>query len=151
LAAEKQPEGARYFVDFHARGRSSFPGHVFIVYGQLNAHGRIVEAEVVGFTPDTNKYSIAFFIPVPGLLGQQRADFTEPSTVIYRRHITDAQFRQLTAKIYQLRETQPAWHLIFANCNDFANEIAKSIGMLRAPNLLLPSIYVSVLRALNGA
>jgi hypothetical protein len=32
LAGENQREDSRYFVDFHARGKPSFPGHVFIVY-----------------------------------------------------------------------------------------------------------------------
>jgi hypothetical protein len=150
FVGESQREGVRYFVDFHARSRPSLTGHNFIVYGRLNAHRRIVEAQVVGFTPDSDRYWAAYFIPVPGLLGRERADFTEPSTVIYRRHLTAAEFYQLNAKVRQVRETEPSWHLIFSNCNDFVGEIAKSIGLLRPPSLMMPSIYVSLLRALNG-
>jgi hypothetical protein len=150
LAGENQREGVRYFVDFHARGRPSFPGHVFIIYGELNARGGIVEAQVVGFTPDADRYSTAYFIPVSGLLGRRRVDLTEPSTVIYRRHLTAAEFHQMIAKVRQLRAAQPLWHLIFSNCNDFVGEIAKSIGLHRPPSLLLPSVYVSVLRDLNS-
>jgi hypothetical protein len=148
-ADENQRESAHYFVDFHARGRPSFPGHVFIVYGELNARGGIVEAQVVGFTPDADRYSIAYFIPVPGLIGRQKADLTEPSTVIYRRHLTAAEFHQLIVKVRQIRAAQPLWHLIFSNCNDFVGEIAKSIGLHKPPSLLLPSDYVSLLRVLN--
>jgi hypothetical protein len=149
LAGESQREDARYFVDFHARGRPSLLGHVFIVYGELNPHGRIVEAQVVGFTPDTNKYWAAYFIPFRGLLGRRRADLTEPSTVVYRRHLTVAEYQQLIAKVRQVRAIHPFWHLIFSNCNNFMGEIAKSIGLLRPFSLLPPSIYVSFLRALN--
>jgi hypothetical protein len=149
LAGENQREDSRYFVDFHARGKPSFPGHVFIVYGQLNARGGIVEAQVAGFTPDAGRYSTAYFIPVPGLIGQQREDLTEPSTVIYRRHLTAAEFHQLIAKVRQIRAIHPLWHLIFSNCNDFVGTIAKTIGLHRPPSLLLPSDYVSLLRTLN--
>jgi hypothetical protein len=148
-AGENQRDGTRYFVDFHARGTPTFPGHVFIVYGQLNAHGGIAEAKVVGFAPDTGRYSRIYFIPVRGFIGRQRSDITEPSTVIYRRHLTAAEFHQLIAKVRQVRATQPLWHLIFSNCNDFVGEIARSIGLHRPPSLLLPSDYVSLLRALN--
>ena len=148
-AGENQREGSRYFVDFHARDKRSFPGHVFIVYGELNARGGIVEAQVVGFTPDADRYSTAYFIPVPGLIGRRRADLTESSTVIYRRHLTAAEFHQLIAKVRQIRAAQPLWHLIFSNCNDFVGEIAKAIGLHKPPSLLLPSVYVSLLRSLN--
>lgn len=90
------------------------------------------------------------FIPVPGLVGQERADITEPSTDIYRRHLTAAGFHQLNTKTRQLRATLPFWHLIFSNCNDFVGEIANSIGLRRPPNLLVPTVYVSMLRAVNG-
>lgn len=149
LAGENQRDGDRYFVDFHARSRPSITGHNFIVYGRLNAHGRIADAQVVGFTPDTDKYWTAYIFPVPGLLGRERADSTEPSTVVYRRHLTVAEFDRLNAKIRQVRAAHPSWHLIFLNCNDFVGEIAKSIGLLRPPSLLPPSIYVTLLRALN--
>jgi hypothetical protein len=150
LAGENKREGVRYFVDFHARNRPSPTGHDFIVYGRLNAHGRIVEAQVVGFSPDTDKYRAAYFIPMPGLLGRERADFTVPSTVIYRRHLTAAEFHQLNGKVRQVRAAQPSWHLIFSNCNYFVGEMAKSIGLHKPPSLLPPSIYVFLLRALNG-
>ncbi len=148
-AGENLREGAHYFVDFHARGRPSFPGHVFIVYGELNARGGIVDAKVVGFTPDADRYSTAYFLPIPGLIGRRRADLTEPSTEIYRRHLSAAEFQRLTAKIREVRAARPSWHLIFSNCNDFVGEIAKSIGLVRPPSLLLPSVYVSLLRILN--
>jgi hypothetical protein len=148
-AGENQRDGARYFVDFHARGGPSFPGHVFIVYGQLNARGGIAEAQVAGFTPDADRYSAYLIIPVPGLIVRQRADITEPSTVIYRRHLTAAEFHQLIAKVRQIRATHPLWHVIFANCNDFVGAIAKAIGLHRPSSLLLPSDYVSLLHVLN--
>jgi hypothetical protein len=151
LAGENQREGVHYFVDFHARDRPTPTGHNFIVYGRLNSHGKIIQAQVVGFAPDTDRYTLASFIPAPGLLGRERADFTEPSTVIYRRHLTTVEFHQLNDKVRQIRAARPTWHLIFSNCNNFVGEIAKAIGLFRPPSLLSPSIYVSLLRDLNGS
>ncbi len=151
LADENQREGVHYFVDFHARSRPFPTGHNFIVYGRLNTDGKIIESKVVGFAPDTDRYWMASFIPAPGLLGRERADFTESSTVIYRRHLTAVEFHQLNDRVRQIRAMRPNWHLIFSNCNNFVGEIAKAIGLFRPPSLLPPSIYVSLLRDLNGS
>jgi len=150
FTGDNQRDGMRYFVDFHARDKPSPTGHNFIVYGLLNTNGKIIEAQTVGFAPDTDRYWLATFIPAPGLLGRERADFTVPSTVVYRRHLTVLEFHQLNDKVRQIRAARPNWHLIFSNCNNFVGEIAKAIGLLRPPSLLPPSIYVSLLRDLNG-
>ena len=149
LAGGIDRKDTRYFVDFYARRKPILIGHNSIVYGRLNVRGRIVDAQVVGFFPDTDKYWAAYFFPMPGIIRREKANFTEPSAVIYRRYLTAAEFRRLNAKIRQVRAANPSWHLIFSNCNDFVGEIARSLGLLRPPTLFLPSLYDSMLRSLN--
>ena len=88
---------------------------------------------------------------MPGLLGSGKADFNEPSVVVYRRYLTQAEYQRVIEEVRHVRATRPTWHLVFSNCNDFVGAIAKSIGLLRPPSLLPPTIYVTLLRALNGA
>jgi hypothetical protein len=150
LAGEKQRIAKRYFVDFHARSRPSISGHIFIVYGRLNSDGRIAKAQVVGFSPDSDRNWASYFLPLPGLLGRGGADLKEHSVVVYRRHLSAAEFNRMNAKLRQLKAARPSWHFIFFNCNDFVTDIARSIGLYRPHSLLPPIIYVTLLQALNG-
>ena len=148
--AETSRIGERYFVDFHARSRPSITGHIFIVYGRLNGDGRIAEAQVVGFSPDSDRNWASYVLPLPGLLGREGADLKERSIVVYRRYLSAAEFHRMNAKLRQLKATRPHWHFIFFNCNDFVTDIARAIGLYRPPSLLPPILYVTVLKALNG-
>jgi hypothetical protein len=148
--AKTQRSAERHFVDFHARSRPSISGHIFIVYGRLNSDGRIAEAQVVGFSPDSDRNWASYFLPMPGLLGREGADLKERSIVVYRRHLSAAEFNRLNAKLRQLKAARAPWHFIFFNCNDFVTDIARSIGLYRPPSLLPPIIYVTLLQAFNG-
>src|SRR5437762_2827182 len=141
--------GERYFVDFHARVGPSLVGHLYIVYGRLNAEGKIVQAQIAGHFP-SEPNSLALLVPVRGSVGQTKYDFVEPSVDVYRRRLTSTEFKQLSTMVRQLKGIEPPYHLLFFNCNDFAGEAAESIGLRRPPGLMLPSTYVAWLRALNG-
>jgi hypothetical protein len=141
---------ARAFVDFHARPGPDLVGHSFIVYGRLDARGRVIEADAAGLYTRERFYWVGLFIPLRGFVGAERQDLTVQSAVVYRRYLTLRQFSDLKAAVERVRASQPAWHLLFLNCNDFVGEIANSVGMRRPPSLILPVVYVSMLRAMNG-
>jgi hypothetical protein len=141
--------GESYFVDFHARRGQSLVGHAFIVYGRLNAGGKILQAQVAGHFPSGRYPWKGIFVPVRGSVGHSKYDFVEPSLDIYRRRLTSAEFRQLSTMVRQLKAIDPAYHLIFFNCNDFVGEAAESIGLRRPPSVMLPATSVGLLRALN--
>lgn len=141
---------ATAFVDFHARPGPDLVGHSFIVYGRLDAYGRAVEADVAGLYTKEQFYPIGLFIPLRGFVGAEKEDWTVKSAVVYRRYLTLRQLSELKAAIWRVRASKPAWHLLFLNCNDFVGEMANAIGLRRPPSLILPVIYVSMLRAMNG-
>ena len=72
-----------------------------------------------------------------------RAEFPVPTG------LTSTEFKQLSTMVRQLKAIDPAYHLIFFNCNDFVGEAAESIGLRRPPSVMLPATYVGLLRALN--
>ena len=148
-APDSEVGRASAFVDFHARPGPDLVGHSFIVYGRLDARGRVIEADVAGLYTRERLYGVGLFIPLRGFVGAEKEDWTVKSTVVYRRYLTFRQLSDLKAAVWRVRASQPAWHLLFLNCNDFVGEIANAIGLRRPPSLMLPVIYVSMLRAMN--
>jgi hypothetical protein len=146
--ARETQAGGGYFVEFRARRGMTPFGHNYMVYGRLNAQGGMIAPQVVGFS-DGDPRDVHLYA-AHGHVGPLALDFTNPPTVIYRRHLTAVQFERLTAKIRQMRRARPPYHFIFLNCEDFTGEIAESIGLVRSPGLMLPMAYVVWLRALNG-
>lgn len=145
-----QPSAGQAFVEFRARSGPDLVGHTFIVFGRLDAGGRIAQSEVAGLYTEEEKYWKGILIPLPGFVGPEADDLRTPSRVVYRRYITAEQLRRLTAKVRQFRANQRVWHFLFVNCNDFAGEIAETVGLRRPPSLVLPVSYVAMLRILNG-
>ena len=147
----KQPHvGEQAFVEFHARSGPVVFGHSFIVYGRLNADGKIIAVEVAGLYTNEENYLVGAIIPLPAAVGRAKDDLSAVSEIIYRRNLTAAEFFKLKVGVNRVRAIQHSWHLLFFNCNDFAGEMAELIGLRRPPSLMLPITYVSLLSALNG-
>lgn len=141
---------AQAYVDFHARSGPDIVGHAFIVYGHLDGRGNVATARVVGFYTDEKYYFKGLLFPLPGFVGSEKEDVTVKSAVVYRRTLTESQFRELQAGIARLKAAQHSWHFVFFNCNDFVGEMAELIGLRRPPSLLLPTSYVAALGEMNG-
>lgn len=143
--------GAHYFIDFRAR-RGALFGHTFIVYGRVGADGQPLEAEYAGNYPADGRRGliVGSVIPVRTIIGSVKGDLTDPATIIYRRKLTAAQFARVKAAVRHMRAQDHYWHLVFFNCNDFAVEIARSIGLSSPPSWLVPHAYITALRAMNG-
>ena len=147
---KKLPTGHAYFVEFHARRGPHKFGHTFIVYGRLDSHDKIIDAKIIGHSTNDHRYN--FLLPTKSSLHREKHDIPELSDVIYRVYLNDPEFRQLDSKVRQVGMSQHLWHLIFFNCNDFAGEIAESVGLRRPPSsIVLPTVYVAWLRVLNKA
>lgn len=143
--------GAHYFVDFRAR-RGALFGHTFIVYGRVGAEGQVLEAEYAGNYPADGQRGliVGSVIPVRTIIGSVKGDATDPATIIYRRKLTEAQYVRIKAAVRHIRAQDRYWHLVFFNCNDFAVEITKAIGLRSPPSWLIPHAYITALRAMNG-
>src|SRR5690348_738136 len=57
-----------YFIDFRARP-SSYVGHTFIVYGRLDADGRVMELHYAGLIPEHNVWE-GLFVPIEATVRQ---------------------------------------------------------------------------------
>ena len=152
-AAHDTPPAGRieHFVDFRARP-GALVGHTFIVYGRVDARGMPVEIARVGFYPDGEQTGliVGSLVPVRGRVRAVAGDFTQPASAIYRRRLSAAEYSRVKTMVARLRAREHTWHIVTHNCNDFGIAIARELGLITPPNLLVPNAWVRALAALNG-
>jgi hypothetical protein len=136
-----------YFIDFRARP-SSYIGHTFIVYGRVDADGRVAELHYAGLIPEGDVWE-GLFVPIEASVRQYKDDTKYLPSAIYRRRLSPAEYQRVAQTVRRLRANEHHWHAIFQNCNSFAIDIAAVLGLGRPPSLLPPSVWVGMLRALN--
>lgn len=143
------PAGRPYFVDFRADA-ASLTGHTYIVFGHLNARGQVLAIQNADVYPeDENAAVVGTLAPIRGEVRVFDGDSKRAATISYRRYLTAVEYARLLAAIRHERVTERQWSLLLFNCNDFARNIAGSLGLQKAPSLLLPATFVAVLRVLN--
>ena len=149
-ADDRQPAHEQYFVDVRSRAGYVF-GHTYIAYGRLGDHGQPLETRYAGIYPLDDERGLIFgsVMPVAASVRGLDDDRKAAPTNIYRRRISAAQYARLASAVRRVGTTEHPWHLIFYNCNDFAIEVAQSLGLRAPPAWLLPRAFVGELRALN--
>lgn len=149
-ATEQPAAVARYFVDFRSRPGYLF-GHTFIVYGQIDEHGRPAKTHYAGNYPIDGQRGLILgsLISVPSSVRGVREDYKERPTNIYRRRLSPAEFAKLKRVVSHLRASKRQWNLLFQNCNDFAIEVAHRMGMETPLSWLPPSAFIDSLREMN--
>jgi len=143
----------RYFIEFRARAAKSY-GHAYVIYGTVNANGKIAKAEIAGIHPATESvlpWMIGHLVPVPSETGASDGDSEDIyTTARYRIMLTEPEYRKVAAFIANLKKTSPAWHAVFYNCVSFIKDVAVSMK-LRTPasNVVYPEVFVNNLREMN--
>jgi hypothetical protein len=148
--------GKPYFIEFRARNAAQY-GHTFVLYGRVGTKGTIAGFHPAGDKPDCENCSalpwmIGHILPVPAETGASDGD-NEPElylTARYRIMLTAAEYKTVDAYIKYKQANKKMWHALFANCNQFAADIAEFIG-LKTPGTWNPSrVFVELLTERNG-
>lgn len=152
-AQEVQPSRDEYFIEFRSRTALSY-GHSFVVFGRLDAAGRMINAEVAGLAPESDDpavYMLGHVTPVPASTGWTDGDLEdEYITASWRIMLSEAEYSKVVANIRSLQDSSSLWHAVLYNCNAFIGDIARSMGY-RAPfHLLLPQQFINGLREINA-
>jgi hypothetical protein len=141
-----------FYLEFRARNEVGGFGHSYVTLGSIDASGQEHQTVVVGFMPKSadDDYWSKFGLPVVGLVGVSRSDFSQRPDARFRILLSRATYFRVVSEIRGLRKTWTQYELVVHNCNSFANEIASSVG-LRTPLITAqyPVSYVAGLRALN--
>ena len=150
----RQPRRPQLFTSNFAREmKPDGFGHSYVRLGSTDISGRMQQTVVVGFLPksaDDDRWS-KFGLPVAGLVGATRSDFARRPRVRFRVVISRTQYFRVLQEIRNLRRTWKTYELVLRNCNNFAGQIAITIG-LHAPMLTMqyPVRYMGELRTLNS-
>jgi hypothetical protein len=147
---ERRGTDENYFVEFRSRPGYLF-GHTYLVYGRLDAYGRPVAEKYAGSYPIDGQRGliIGSVIPVPSSVRGVEEDYKLRPSNIYRRRLTAAEYARLVSVIRRVSADDRHWNLLFANCNDFAIEVAHGMGMSAPPSWVLPEVFIAGLRELN--
>ena len=140
----------RYFVEF--RSRTSFYGHTYVVYGELDELGRRTDVHYAGLYPEGGAvgFMLGHVMPVPATVDAVEDDLVDPITESYLRVLTPEQFGKITDAVERLHADRQLWNAVLNNCNDFAAELAWELGLRTPSTLLVPEVFIRELRLMNS-
>jgi len=142
----------RYAIEFRSRYALSY-GHTYVVFGQVNKAGAMVNPEVAGLapaSPDAAPYVLGHFIPVPATTGPTDGDLEEEyRSASWRVILTEPEYNKTVAYIRDLQAKSKFWQATVSNCNAWVGEIARSMGYKTPSIWLRPQQFVTELREMN--
>jgi hypothetical protein len=138
--------GKPYFVEFRSRTAVSY-GHTFVLHGRLGDGHRFASYQIAGLHPkgdDPSVYMQGMMVPVESETGPSWGDEDEQyMTARFCVTLTEAEYRKALAYIKHLQATKKTWHATTYNCNAFAADIARHIGLDSPnPNMYLPETFI---------
>ncbi|MFZ5692099.1 MAG: hypothetical protein ACOY5F_12675 [Pseudomonadota bacterium] len=138
--------GKPYFIEFRSRTAVSY-GHTFVVHGRLGEGNRFASYQIAGLHPkgdDPAVYMQGMMVPVESETGPSWGDEDEQYlTARFCVTLTEAEYRKALAYIKHLQATKKTWHATTYNCNAFAADIARYIGLDSPnPNMYLPETFI---------
>jgi hypothetical protein len=138
--------GKPYFVEFRSRTAVSY-GHTFVLHGRLGDGHRFASYQIAGLHPkgdDPSVYMQGMMVPVESETGPSWGDEDEQyMTARFCVTLTEAEYRKALAYIRHLQATKKTWHATTYNCNAFAADIARHIGLDSPnPNMYLPETFI---------
>jgi hypothetical protein len=138
--------GKPYFIEFRSRTAVSY-GHTFVLHGRLGEGHRFASYQIAGLHPkgdDPSVYMQGMMVPVASETGPSWGDEDEQyMTARFCVTLTEAEYRKAVAYIKHLQATKKTWHATTYNCNAFAADIARHIGLDSPnPNMYLPETFI---------
>jgi hypothetical protein len=146
-------DATSFYLEVRARNEVGGYGHTYVTLGAIDASGQGHQTVVVGFMPrsaDDDHWS-RLGLPVTGWVGLTRSDISQRPNARFRIALDKETYLRVVGEIRNLRKTWTRYELVARNCNNFAGEIASSVG-LRPPPMTAqyPVDYVTELRTLNA-
>ena len=157
----------RFFVEFRARNAASY-GHMYVMYGEVNARREVIRSETAGFFPAGDSrtcencsvyyWTIGHVIPVPSEIGASDGDLEEQYVLArYRVWISAAQYERLVAYMNDRKAHPGPWHVVLNNCVTFGRAVAVILNLNLPPLMLIspfvvmyPQAVVEGIRDANG-
>ena len=150
IPAASATAARRYVIEFRARDGGVF-GHTYVAYGLTDRDGRLRHPHYAGFYPSgvLSQTALLAVMVTPAEVGSEPWDKTKRTEMVYRRELSPGTYARLIREVGDLRQTRPFWHLIFYNCNSFAADVARWMGLQLPTTLQVPRDFVQQLYILN--
>jgi hypothetical protein len=154
LTASRMAAGAPAYIEFRARmERLIGSGHMYVVFGRLDAAGNPVTHQYIGLFPKGGAIGMysAMAVPIGADLKPKEEDCHGGTIGAYRVSLTEAQYQELLGKVSGILAKPPLWHMFAYNCNHFAAGLGRVAGLQPAVDFLSPTFqYIHSYIRMNG-
>jgi hypothetical protein len=164
VPSNKYSPSHRFFVEFRARNAASHRhmtasyGHMYVMYGEVNARHEVIRSEIAGFFPAGDSRTcencsfyngtIGHVIPVASEIGASDGDLEEQYVLArYRVWIDAAQYKRLVAYINDRKAHLGLWHVALNNCVTFGKDVAVILNLKLPPLMRIAPVVVMYPRA----
>ena len=143
LSASRIRKGDPAYIEFRTRILpGSLSGHLYIVFGELDANAKPVSRYQTGLMPAGS--IVGFYggtlATVPGKTRPQYLDCHGGTLGAWRVSVSAAQYRAIVRKARLSLAKPPLWSMFGHNCNHFAAGFGDLIGLRRPKNSALASV-----------
>ena len=154
LTAYRRKQGAPGYIEFRARMEHLIgSGHMYVVFGRLDASGKPVTHQYIGLFPvggALGMYS-AMAVPIKAHLKPRKEDCDGGTLGAYRVALSEAEYQALVGKVQAALAKPPLWHMFAYNCNHFAASLGRVAGLKPADDFLSPTFqYIHSYIRKNG-
>jgi len=143
--------GGPYYIEFRSRYAWDY-GHTYLVHGRVGVAP--TKADVAGLSPvgdDATAWVVGHYVPVPAETGATDGDLEDKYiSARYRVTMSKEQYDRVVGYIRHLQATSHTWSAELYNCNAFAGDVARFMG-LKVPgsSLIYPRVYINNMRKIN--
>jgi hypothetical protein len=141
-------------MEFRSRMALSVPtGHLYVVFGRLDAKGNPLTRQYMGLFPDGGPVGLyaGSLVPIPAEVEPNFNDCTFPAAAAYRVSLSEEQYQNLLAKARANIANPPRWRFFTFNCNNFAASLGEVAGLREPANRFQPSFsYIYAFIEANG-
>lgn len=154
LTANRTRIGDPAYIEFRQRPSPGIPsGHLYAVFGRLDAEGNPVTRQYNGLFPKGSLVGLygGAVIPMPAELKPSYGDCHFSTAAAYRVSLSEGQYQQLLGKVRANLANPPLWRMFGYNCNNYAASLGSVAGLVEPANRAQPSFsYIHAYIAANG-
>ena len=141
LTASRVRKGERYYLEFRTRPYLGTPsGHMYVVFGELDAGGKARSRYHIGLAPDG--LAIGFIggalVKVPAHLRPRYMECSGGVIDAWRISVSPSQYAAIVRRAQANLLTPPLWSMFAFNCTHFAAGFGDIVGLKRpqTPHLM---------------
>lgn len=143
LSASDVKAGDPAYIEFRSRLTTLIPsGHMFVVFGRLDANGKPATSHIVGLFPKGSFLGMygGAVVSVPAQVKPYMLECSVTAVIdAWRISVSEEQYQAILSRARAKLAKPPLWNMFGYNCNHFAAEFGDLIGLRKPENRNLPA------------